>query len=286
LTIGYVDGILFYYNTGHSIILALAHGYEHPSWGVVASPYRSIGCGRPKQGLGEILLPCMGRRVPVARRERILGVLRPGDAFTRLPSLLREIISDFVETLGAGWAGLTGSWAAGCGDRDSDVDILVSYGDELVGALRDMKSAGLISQCKKHLVKRKRRGRPDIGVDDEYIEESILDSCYRGIPYTLRPLTRLVQADCAKQRVPLGRVMVRAELAAGERFRVPSRYPLHVLGSNRRLPGRAIILESWRTRYQELTPGLYTIIGDLYYEDNLLLLTPDHGGMVIRERPV
>jgi len=284
LTTGYVDGTLFYYHTGHSTILALTHGYEHPSWGVVASPYRSLDCNSASARMtGTVFLPCMGRRVPVARKDRILSVLRPEDAFTRLPSPLRRVIVDFVEALGVGWAGLTGSWAAGCGGRSSDVDIMVFYDEDLPRALSDMKSAGLISQCKTSLVKEKRGTRPDIGVDQQYIEESLLDSCYRGTPYTLRPITRLEETDCARPRTPLGRVRVRGVIVEGERFRVPSRYTLKISYSSRELPGKTLILESWRTRYQELPPGWYTVIGDLYYEDDVLLLTPDHGGLVLRE---
>lgn len=278
---GLVDGSLLLYQVSSGTLWVMVRGYEHPEWGVVGEPYRRPDCTRP--ALAESMktyLPCMGRRVPVFERNRIIHTLDPQRVLDLLPARLRKGVADLVSHLGAWWYGITGSWAVSCAAPRSDVDILVYYEPGMERALIDLRREGRIRQCKKNSILVKRGSRRDIGTDPDLIDNSVLDSCIDGVPYTLRLLSSWGERGCDTIRVGLGRDRVLLYVEKGG-YTVPSRYRSRVVRPGSILRKDAnVVLETWRTRYQELPPGLYIVEGYVILEGQTYIITPDHEGKV------
>ncbi len=252
----------------------LVKGYEHPEWGYVAVPYR---IGGSRLGLGEAFslacqygycrrLDCMPRRVPVLPAGHIVQAVDPEEALRArlrdLPPQAREL----VEILGPGGLGLTGSWAIMGEGPESDVD-LVAYNPGVYGALEDLAEEGLIRDCPRLLERDGRRGVRRAG-------RRLLDSCYRGVPYTLRILRERGPLPCRCRRTSIGQVEGVLVVVGGEGHLTPARYQAIAPGLGR------VVLESWRTRYHELQPGVYRVRG-LAFEDECLgytVISPDIGG--------
>lgn len=244
-------------------------GYEHPEWGVVAVPYRVMGERYPAAWYPHVFpgvdawLDCMGRRVPVLPLNRIVNVIDPGVAlrlrWLDLPAAAREL-AEHVEA-----EGLTGSWAVAVEGRGSDVD-LISFNREAYRALRDLAVEGLLTPCPR---------RPKWGPRAPR-RRSLLDACYKGVPFTLRILRVRYRKPCTAKRWLLGRYKGGAVLRdIGESHLIPARYELVAPGIG------SLTLETWHTRFQELPEGAYNVDVAVYYsEGEGLIASPDiDGGM-------
>ncbi|MCE4604590.1 MAG: hypothetical protein F7B20_06465 [Aeropyrum sp.] len=233
----------------------LVKGYEHPPGKVVAVPYRRRGRRLDPRSFhtpGSLewtltRLPCTGWPAPAIDVHRVLPVnprlalqVRWREIPTPVKMLLRELNPD--------WAGLTGSWAVFQESSRSDVDILVYIPQEEVPeAIRAIARSGLVRPCSKPRSEHPVRG----------VVRRVLDSCitFGGemSSYTLRLLRSLDARECTTSSEAIGvyegLVEVRP-LSPHDPYLVPARYA----GVMR---GEEIVIESWRTSYQELPPGLY-----------------------------
>ncbi len=256
-----VDGWIVY--TSEPPLFWLVKGYEHPWDGVVAVPYRLAWGSRlePSSYLSAAppwslrLLPCIGRLAPVVPWGMVAAVLDPSAAL-KLHGLPPEL-GELLEHVGAEWAGLTGSRLTGHWGPGSDYDLLVLPSDPLgaVEALRGLAGEGLISGCPG-------------------MRGSLVDACYRGVPYTLRLLRTLSPRGCEGFTASLGlwRGLVELGDAGHEAYLVPARYPLRIPGV-----GEAV-LETWRTRYQGLRPGCYEASLELFEREGMVVASPDIAG--------
>lgn len=258
---GPVDGWILY--TSEPPLFWLVKGYEHPWEGLVAVPYRLAWGSRlepsdyaytaPPWSIK--FLPCIGRVAPVVPRSMITFVLDPESALRRngLPWQLAELL----EHVGAEWAGLTGSRLTGHSGPGSDYDLLILplSPEGAVSALTELASEGLISRCPG-------------------MRGSLVDACYRGVPYTLRLLRSVTPRGCEGFTASLGRWrgLVEVGNAGPEAYLVPARYPLRIPGV-----GEAV-LESWRTRYQGLRPGCYEASLEVFEREGVTVASPDIGG--------
>jgi len=270
---GLVDGVIIY-STEPLPAWYVVRGYEHPHNAVVAQPYRAPDC-RPPPPVPPRSIPCLATVYWAVERDSVAARLWPEDSWK---TLAVPQLDEMLDSIGAWWRGLTGSRAIACEAPDSDYDILALVSDpaKALSALERMRREGLIRQCKhRHLLKKREpRHARDAALHPRLVEESLTDSCYRGVPYTLRILRSPVELECGRPRAWLGRVRVEALLAGGpESILVPARYPAETsLGP--------LTVETWRTRYQGLPTGTYLVQGDLYLERGEFVLTPDHGGYI------
>ncbi|GBF08504.1 hypothetical protein apy_02290 [Aeropyrum pernix] len=245
-------------------------GYEHPPGKVVATPYRR-GWRRldprsikqaPIWTLG--YFPCRGGPAPMLSLEA--AIAKPVNPWSALEIRYRDLphpIRVLLEEVNPELAGLTGSWAVFAEDGGSDVDLLI-YGDpsEIYTALESLASRGVI---KPH--RHERSHYPLHGV-------RLLDSCikYGGVTscYTLRILRYTSPRECSRRLTAIGRytgpIEIIGEQEPLDSILVPARYRSVLL----RLRVEAVV-ETWRTSYQELKPGVY--------EGDLELFVDQHGGI-------
>ncbi len=239
-------------------------GYEHPDWGVVVVPYRVLGKRYPTKpdpvifpGL-EVYLDCMGRAVPVMPYKRVTTFIDPIYALKLRLNDLPEAIKELVEQVGA--EGLTGSWAVMNETPQSDVDLL-SFNKESYKALRDLALEGSLSHCPR---------KPKWGHQPPP-RKSVLDACYKGVPFTLRILRMREKIPCSTRRWLVKRYSGRIEIRdIGEGFLTPARYEAFIPGLG------SLILETWHTRYYEWPPGIYDVNLVIYYvEGEGYVASPD-----------
>ncbi|ESQ26107.1 MAG: nucleotidyltransferase domain-containing protein [Acidianus sp.] len=249
-------------------------GYEHPSDRLIVVPYRASAGG---PAVPEYL-PCIGRTALTVRRD-LVEAIDPVRAL-RSASLPGEV-HELLDRLGSQWAGLTGSYAINAQGPTSDVDLLVysERASDLYGALRDLRADGLIGECNQEIRYLKEK---DSFARSEFLllhPLKLLDSCYKGVPYTLRILRAAEERPCSSRFTSLGFVTLRGSLKGLEPYMTPARYVLSSSGVGE------VYLVSWRTRYQELPDGVYLVRGLLQRDENMgsLYLVPDLGGYV---RPV
>lgn len=249
-------------------------GYEHPSDRLIVVPYRASAGG---PAVPEYL-PCIGRTALTVRRD-LVEAIDPVKAL-RSASLPGEV-HELLDRLGSQWAGLTGSYAINAQGPTSDVDLLVysERASDLYGALRDLRADGLIGECNQEIRYLKEK---DSFARSEFLllhPLKLLDSCYKGVPYTLRILRAAEERPCSSRFTSLGFVTLRGSLKGLEPYMTPARYVLSSSGVGE------VYLVSWRTRYQELPDGVYLVRGLLQRDENMgsLYLVPDLGGYV---RPV
>ncbi len=249
-------------------------GYEHPSDRLIVVPYRASAGG---PAIPEYL-PCIGRTALTVRRD-LVEAIDPVRAL-RSASLPGEV-HELLDRLGSQWAGLTGSYAINAQGPTSDVDLLVysERASDLYGALRDLRADGLIGECNQEIRYLKEK---DSFARSEFLllhPLKLLDSCYKGVPYTLRILRAAEERPCSSRFTSLGFVTLRGSLKGLEPYMTPARYVLSSSGVGE------MYLVSWRTRYQELPDGVYLVRGLLQRDENMgsLYLVPDLGGYV---RPV
>jgi Uncharacterized protein conserved in archaea len=249
-------------------------GYEHPSDRLIVVPYRASAGG---PAVPEYL-PCIGRTALTVRRD-LVEAIDPVRAL-RSASLPGEV-HELLDRLGSQWAGLTGSYAINAQEPTSDVDLLVysERASDLYGALKDLRADGLIGECNQEIRYLKEK---DSFARSEFLllhPLKLLDSCYKGVPYTLRILRAAEERPCSSRFTSLGFVTLRGSLKGLEPYMTPARYVLSSSGVGE------VYLVSWRTRYQELPDGVYLVRGLLQRDENMgsLYLVPDLGGYV---RPV
>ncbi len=275
---GIVEGVPVLASTKWGPVWFIARGYSHPMHGVVAQPYRSPDCSKPPP-LERSWVQCLSTRYWLVNRGMIIHVVDPEASLTRLPSRLGETVREFAELLELEYVGVTGSYAVACEKPESDIDLVAYASPGVLGVLRDLWSEGKIAQCKHSSVVEKRiaGSHPrDVSLDPGHIEASLTDSCYKGVPYTLRLLRRLVEAPCPRRaRVGYYEGPLTLEESGEDSILVPARYAARAPRLGR------LILETWRTRYQLLEPGAYRVRVELYLEGDTLVATPDHGGYIV-----
>ncbi|BAN90683.1 hypothetical protein [Aeropyrum camini] len=256
----------------------IVKGYEHPPGKVVAAPYRRGGKRLDPRSIEQAPLwtiehfPCRGGPVPMLSLDaasskpvnpwRVLELRYPD-----LPHPIKHLLEEVNPEL----AGLTGSWAVFAEDRGSDVDLIV-YGDpdEIYLALKYLKSRGAIV---RHKHKR-----------SEYPLDSarLLDSCIKNggetACYTLRILRYTTPRECSKRLTPLGLyagpLEITGEQEALDSILVPARYRAVLLKL-----GLPAVVETWRTSYQELKPGVYAGVLEVFADQNgAITASPDLKG--------
>jgi len=256
----------------------IVKGYEHPAGSLIVAPYR-IGNLRlePGEPALELLAPwiirridCMPRLVPVIDARAVRLCIDPSAALkTRMGDLPRSVVR-LVEDIDYEWAGLTGSWAIYGEGPHSDVDIVL-YGPNVYPSLVELHRKGLLSPCGP------RGDRVAEPIASMY-SIKLVESCVGdGVRVTLRILRSIEQRPC-RRRIPLGRFSALIELEdVGESYLVPARYKARLLDTF--IAGHSeALLETWRTRYQELPPQVYVFEGEAWIEDDTLILSPDIRG--------
>jgi len=187
--------------------------------------------------------------------------------WNRLPKVIRSII----ERLDYEWIGLTGSWALGLEGPQSDVDLLV-YGNTVYDSILDLANRGLIKPCPP------RYDRVKEAFTSMLYPLKLVEACWEGVRVTLRILRSITRLPC-KRRIPLGPFKAIVELIdIGESHLVPARYRVRVINLHHGPRVSEVVLETWRTRYQELPPGLYKVAGDAWLEEDSIIVSPDIGG--------
>ncbi|MFN4046530.1 MAG: hypothetical protein ACK4H7_04240, partial [Acidilobaceae archaeon] len=173
-------------------------GYKHPEGALIATPYMR-GSRRVKAyDLAEApswlleFTPCIGREAPVIPERIVTMALDPGESFkVRRGDISGEVL-ELIDHLNPEWVGLTGSWAIAGERKDSDVDLLV-YGDhrDIYATLRDLREEGAIRAC--NVIERygKVKDMMDWRLYSKLSTLKLLDSCFKGAPYTLRVLRTL-----------------------------------------------------------------------------------------------
>ena len=266
------DGWLLF----HGDVILLAKGYEHPPGWVVVAPYRVNGARVDpasykilSRGMVEERLDCIGRIVVLAPQSKV-EPLNPVVAFRAAREDIISLSSGMMRLIhvleGNGIVGITGSWAYGGESKDSDVDFIIKADDIEV----------LIDSLKKLGPKPCRRPPVMLPRINGF---QILDACVDGVKYTIRVVESLHGRPCGGFRVTqlASRIMlhvtIREPIAP---YSVPALYSGYSPGLG------DIIVETWRTRYQELAPGEYHMVADLFYDHGrgMLVASPDIGGMV------
>ncbi len=255
---------------------AFVRGYRHPEGYVIVEPYKRLNCAPPPPTPREPI-PCIGSGFHIVPRDRVL-IHEPSEALALLDWEAREKIEELASKIDAAYYGITGSRAIACAGPGSDYDIIV-YGvpGDVGDRLERLRAKGVISQCKWASIasKRKPRHPRDVAVDPVRVRSSLLDSCYKGLPYTLRIIERINEEACGEPIAVVGVYEGPARiLEAIDAYSVPARYLVELEGV-----GEAI-LETWRTRYQELAPGRYLVRATLRIEGERQVATPDHGGYI------
>ncbi len=282
---GLVDGVLLLAGTEQGVAWYRVAGFHHHRDRVYAIPYRKTDCRPHSRGI-RAWSQCLGIHAPMLPRGAVVDVVAPRPS-TVLPPGIHRVLGEFLSKLGFDESEVfvTGSHAVGCAGEGSDVDIVAPYSSGVIEELRVLRGRGLVSQCRLGTVASKRgRGPGGVALDEDRIMESLLDSCYRGVPYTLRLLQRSVEGECLGARVPVGEARIVAELIPLSPYTVPALYRLRVLHAENDVVDRGIdiTLVTWRTRYQELPRGVYRVRGLARVNswDGSVELWPDYGGVV------
>ncbi len=278
---GCVEGCVIEASVAGLLASYIVKGYEHPDDGLVVVPYR-LGSERSRiedastamymwQHSASIAplrrLPCMPRPVPVVEYSRVVAVYEPASALSKAWYALPQPIKHLLESIDYEWAGLTGSWAISAETSKSDVD-MVFYGSEVYGSLVEAAQRLGWYSC----APRPDRMRPGNDLDILY-KVKFLELCKGSLRVTIRILRTLSQQPCTRRRIGVGYVKTEVLLEdIGESYLVPARYKLS--------GGITGFLETWRTRFQELPPGLYTLRGEVWVEGNTLYVSPDIGGVI------
>ncbi|MGC9072075.1 MAG: nucleotidyltransferase family protein [Acidilobus sp.] len=258
-----------------SDVVWMVRGYEHPTDRLIVIPYRGHHW-TSRQTLSRLeYLSCVGRTAYTLYRNGAIP-LDPSEAFrrTRLPEQIREL----TDVMGPEWIGLTGSYALGMQRPGSDVDLLVysSRPPAIYDALRDLKRSGLVYDCDQG--QRFAKEKSSFTRSEFLVLHplKLLDSCYKGVPYTIRVLRAIDEKPCTSEFRPLGWITALGEIGPMEPYLTPAIYEFRAEGAG------SYMLISWRTRYQELPPGKYMVRG-LVQRDEIngpLYIVPDLGGYV------
>lgn len=278
---GCVEGCVIEASVAGLLAVYIVKGYEHPDDGLVVIPYR-LGSERSRiegafaapymlQHSTSIAplrrLPCMPRPVPVVEYSRVVSVYEPSSALHRAWHALPRHVRSLLERIDYEWAGLTGSWAISAETGRSDVDV-VFYGSGVYDSLVEAAQRLGWYSC----TPRPDRVRPGSSLGVLY-KVKFLELCKGPLRVTIRILRTLNQQPCTRRRIGVGYVRTEVLLEdIGESYLVPARYKLS--------GGITGFLETWRTRFQELPPGLYTLRGEVWIEGNTLYVSPDIGGAI------
>ncbi|MGC9112214.1 nucleotidyltransferase domain-containing protein [Acidilobus sp.] len=257
----------------------MVKGYEHPDDGHIAVPYHSDFPwhidNKNVGGVSYRYLDCIGREAYVVPR-RYGTLIDPSDAIRRVT--LPRGLSELLDVLNPEWVGITGSRALGTAKPSSDYDLLLysNKPSELYNSLKDLAQEGRIAECEHET--RYSKVKDTWSLDDFNVMHAfkLLDSCYKGIAYTLRLLRQVEERGCTSFYRSLGwfeGVIYINDI--GEGFLVPARYSVR-LG----FVELTAYMLTWRTRYQELPPGRYLVRGLLQASGPDLYLVPDVWGYV------
>jgi predicted nucleotidyltransferase len=281
---GCIEGWLVEAPLGGELTYFIVKGYEHPDEGVIAIPYR-MGARRILDPIAYtnrvcpwILkeLDCMPRPTPIVNWREVIKCIDPirvlKERLSQLPESVRYILGKLDYEL----AGLTGSWALGLERESSDIDILV-YGDNVYGSLVALAEEGLIKPCPPRLD----RVREPLAF--LLYPLKLVEACWAGVRVTLRILRWDARIPC-RRRIPLGRFRAVVKLIdIGESYLVPARYRLVVVKQSEGPRVERAVLETWRTRYQEMPPGIYEVDGVAWIEEDSVIVSPDIEGKVASE---
>ena len=255
----------------------LVKGYEHPDVGFVVQRYPHGRRGSPRGLAVSMYLDCTGREVDVLRLADVARAVDPALALKseRLPGQLQELL----DVLQPSWAGLTGSRALGLASATSDYDLLIYDADasRIYRALRDLAEDGLVGECEPDLRASKVAdtfGRREFELLHPL---KLLDSCYKGVPYTIRILASERSSPCSSRFSSLGWVEGLLEVEDASRaYLTPSRYGARLSGLG------DVVLYTWRTRYQELPAGQYYVVAlaQRNEDERSIYLVPDIGGVL------
>jgi len=240
----------------------LVKGYRHPEGRIVVIPYAYKGTRfTAYPGLDVTRLDCIGWPVPQLAKNRIVRVLDPFTSYRlryrEIPVLLRELIN----LLGVDdETGLTGSYLLFKEGRSSDVDFLIAAPTKsgyILNTLRELRDDGYISQCRPWATIRSKVHQDWLR---HHYETRVLESCYKGVPYTIRLLRATDPMPCTGNAYGIGYYngMVRLR-GIGESHLVPSRYEIVEMRPEPFTWQGRRVLEVWRTRYQELKEGWYSL---------------------------
>ena len=244
----------------------------HPDDGLVVAPYR-LGSSMLRVAAGNLpssmiletrRVDCIGWPVTVIRQRDILEVIDPYIAFKFRKADLPNQILELIDLLGVE-AGLTGSWAINAEGPLSDVDLVIAPGSrvrDIVRTLKELHEEGLIRQCRDRELIESKVGNEAYWLIAHY-RSRLLESCFKGYPYTIRLLRYTAPKPCSRMAYGLGYFTGVIEIVDSEESRlVPARYKVRVTKyppQLQHLISDTIILESWRTRYQELPSGFYIV---------------------------
>ncbi|MEM0340467.1 MAG: hypothetical protein QXV55_02435 [Acidilobaceae archaeon] len=263
-----------------SLDFMVVRGYRHPDWGLIVSPY-TIFSRRVKSydfsWVEDILerVDCIGRRVPVARYSSVISYIDPEKALKVRRDELDSRVLELIDVISPEWSGLTGSWATFSENLKSDVDLLIySDPEEVYKVLRDLREERSIAPCDLEKRAKKIEDLLDLRYYELISQTRLLDSCYKGYPYTLRVLRTLEREPCSALVYNLGRYegMLRIKNALGA-FAVPALYEVELIDI-----GLKAVLETWHTRFAELPKGFYMARVSLFEERGTLKTSPDIDG--------
>ena len=252
-------------------------GYRHYDRYKIAIPYRYGSMRIPPEQYDRLPLPdpiylnCIGRRAYLIDVKRATIYNPEAVLKQRIRDLgsRGELINLLMESGVAEWIGLTGSWAIYMETMESDVDLLIytRSPDKLYKILYEEALNGGITQCK---------GRYNTRLP--YIHGfRLLDACYKGVKYTLRLLLRLEDEGCCYRTIyKVGSVRGSIEILYPiSPYTVPATYAVYIKGLGR------VTLETWHSRYQELSPGPYKASLDVFYDKSRgIIVSPDLGGSI------
>ncbi len=273
-----LEGYIIEYSRLGDRVFFMVKGYEHPEGYYITVPYRTARYRIEDpyewlRGAAPWMLSrvdCMPREVPLLPRASASTCIDPARALELRWSSLPAQAKRLLNALDFEWAGLTGSWALGFESRQSDVDLLL-YGPSVYEYVVEAYERGILRPCG---ARGDRLAGRAVGLEDLY-SVKLVEACTGGLRVTLRILRSLEPQPCRRRR-PLGVVRGVVELVdVGESYLVPARYKAMLYSVEGVVP---VILETWRTRYQELPPGTYWLEGEAWVEDGAIIVSPDLGG--------
>lgn len=267
-----IDGWIVRASISGSPMYLYVKGYMHPDDGLVVAPYR-LGSSRLRITTGNLPssmiletrhVDCIGWPATVIKQRDILEIIDPYNAFKfRKADLPRQIL-ELVDLLGVE-VGLTGSWAINAEGPLSDVDLIIAPDSgvwDILRTLEELREKGLIRQCRDRELIESKVGNEAYWLIAHY-RDRLLESCFKGYPYTIRLLRYTAPKPCSRRAYGLGYFTGMIEIVdAGDSCLVPARYKVRVIKyppQLRHFISDILILESWRTRYQELPPGFYIV---------------------------
>lgn len=272
-----VEGWILHQAWGGIVVYWKVSGYMHPEARAVAVPYR-VGKTRTSPraaipGLNTEYYYCVGRRSYLVDLNRVTWIspdrllkYRMEDLRARRPGIV-----ELLQTLNPEWKGLTGSWATLHESVGSDVDLLIYHKDgwSIYNALADLLDEKKISGCP---------GRHQVDLPRIHGYQ-LLDACYKGERYTIRILKTLEPQACKWMITPIGWMTTVLEIVDPV---APHTVPAAYRAREPRLGD--VILETWHTRYQEMSPGLYEARLQVFEAPHGTIVSPDLGGWIRRAR--